>query len=324
MTPESHGWIKLHRKLLAWPLFKKPLTAHLWQYCLLRANHEPADIWASGETVHLEPGQFIIGRHAATKETGLSEKQYRTAINHLENENCIKRANHSANQFSIITIVNWPTYQSNGTDTGQPKGQAGANQGPTKGQPRATDKNDKKEEEGEEEEETSSAKADNACPGFDRFWKAWPKHFRKTGKTKCQAIWKRQGLEARTEQVLLAVKQDKGSPKWEEDGGQYVPMPSTWLNGCRWDRDETCTDEPEHEAPRDPSVPEGWVRGSDGELHMDLENFVCPDPEYANEVMEQIRANTKTPEEEAYLEDADRRARKIEEADRLARKSANV
>jgi len=175
-----------------------------------------------------------------------------------------------------------------------------------------------------EEETTSSAKADSACPGFDRFWKAWPKHFRKTGKTKCQAIWKRQGLEARTEQVLLAVKQDKGSPKWEEDGGQYVPMPSTWLNGCRWDRDETCTDEPEHEAPRDPSVPEGWVRGSDGDLHMDLENFVCPDPEYANEVMEQIRANTKTPEEEAYLEDADRRARKIEEADRLARKSANV
>jgi len=83
----NNGWVKEHRKLLDWPLFKKPLTAHLWEYCRLRANHAAVDLWAGGERLHLEPGQFIIGRHAACEDTGLTDKQYRVAMLHLETRN---------------------------------------------------------------------------------------------------------------------------------------------------------------------------------------------------------------------------------------------
>jgi hypothetical protein len=34
------------------------------------------------------------------------------------------------------------------------------------------------------------------------------------------------------------VKVWKNSQQWTKDGGQFIPMPATWLNGRRWE-DET-------------------------------------------------------------------------------------
>ena len=70
---------------------------------------------------------------------------------------------------------------------------------------------------------------------FDRFWAAWPRHFRKVSKGKCKHVWKRDGLDKNAEHVIGVLEAMK--TKWLEDGNKYVPSPLVFLNQQRWDCD---------------------------------------------------------------------------------------
>jgi hypothetical protein len=68
---------------------------------------------------------------------------------------------------------------------------------------------------------------------FDRFWHAYP---RKIGKGAARQAWKRlKPDEALLAQMLAAIDQQQGSVQWNRDGGQYIPLPSTWLKQERWE-----------------------------------------------------------------------------------------
>ena len=73
--------------------------------------------------------------------------------------------------------------------------------------------------------------------GFVRFWAAWPKHFRKVAKSYCYTIWRRDKLEKLADTILLAVMAYRCGQvgNWAQQGGQFIPMPQTWLKGKRWD-----------------------------------------------------------------------------------------
>lgn len=77
--------------------------------------------------------------------------------------------------------------------------------------------------------------------GFDEFWKAYP---RKVGKADALRAWKRAKCSGIVPKILEAVTKQKETSGWKNEGGRYIPHPSTWLNQGRWD-DET-TPEPEH------------------------------------------------------------------------------
>lgn len=78
--------------------------------------------------------------------------------------------------------------------------------------------------------------ADGDLPGFERWWQTYPKSNR-VSKSKCLRKWRRVGLEERTEQLVRALLADACSDQWLRDGGRFVPMPATWLNQERWDRE---------------------------------------------------------------------------------------
>ena len=65
------------------------------------------------------------------------------------------------------------------------------------------------------------------------FWKAYPK---KSGKDKALESWKKKNPPLQT--CLSALKWQTRSTQWTKDGGQFIPMPTTWINQGRW------TDEP--------------------------------------------------------------------------------
>ena len=68
---------------------------------------------------------------------------------------------------------------------------------------------------------------------FNQFWKAYPK---KQGKGICWKWWKkRKPSQELLQKMLTTIKLFSQSDKWQEGGGQYIPMPSTWLNQERWD-----------------------------------------------------------------------------------------
>ena len=74
-------------------------------------------------------------------------------------------------------------------------------------------------------------------PGFDTFWRAWPRHFRKSQKGQCLKRWVKDGLEAMAAQVIARVLYDRECRDWTESEGQYIPAPLVWLNGQKWDDD---------------------------------------------------------------------------------------
>lgn len=68
---------------------------------------------------------------------------------------------------------------------------------------------------------------------FDRFWTAYPRHVNKPSARK--AFDKLNPDEQLLTTMLTAIEAQKGSAQWQENGGQYIPHPATWLNGHRWE-----------------------------------------------------------------------------------------
>ncbi|HQB35861.1 MAG TPA: hypothetical protein PLY11_14080 [Syntrophorhabdus sp.] len=134
------GWICLHRKLLGSRVFHNPYLLKIWIWCLLRANHK--DEWVamiSGKRsieVHIHPGQFIFGRDSAAKDLKMTPSGTWKRIKKLE---MIGNLNIESNsQYSIISIVNWNSYQEV-FEKGNSKGNY---RGTGKEQPSNTDNND--------------------------------------------------------------------------------------------------------------------------------------------------------------------------------------
>lgn len=70
---------------------------------------------------------------------------------------------------------------------------------------------------------------------FEIFWEAYP---RKVGKKYAKQIWDKKIKLEQIGAVLEGLEEYKTSLEWLKDGGQYIPHPSTFLNGERWE-DET-------------------------------------------------------------------------------------
>jgi len=68
-------------------------------------------VFVDGQQVELAPGQFITGRDQVSRDTGLTEQNYRTAIKRLKSTGSI--TTRTTNRCTIITVVNWHSYQAN-------------------------------------------------------------------------------------------------------------------------------------------------------------------------------------------------------------------
>jgi len=68
---------------------------------------------------------------------------------------------------------------------------------------------------------------------FERFWSAYPK---KVGKAKAIVAFKKiDPQNGMIERILSAIDKQSKTDQWLKDGGQYIPHPTTWLNGRRWE-----------------------------------------------------------------------------------------
>lgn len=94
----------------------------------------------------------------------------------------------------------------------------------------------------------------NTPSDFDLFWSAYP---RKVDKKKARAAFAK--VRAPVSQLLAALEVQKKSEQWLKSGGQYVPHPTTWLNGERWEDDVSATTAPAATpAPAAESLGEEW------------------------------------------------------------------
>ena len=94
------------------------------------------------------------------------------------------------------------------------------------------------QEEVEAEEEVKKPPVRKKTPHgewFAKFWETWPAGVHKVGKKPCAEKWKRENLDDIAKQIVDRVAFMARTVQWTRDGGQFAPMPITWLNQRRWE-----------------------------------------------------------------------------------------
>lgn len=130
------GFIKLYRQLTSWEWYQDANTKSLFLHLLLMANHAPGK-WKG---IEVGRGQHITSTKKLAKETGLTIKEVRTALLHLEKTGEISKK--GASRWTLLTVENYGFYQGEEPE----KGKQRASKGQAKGKQRATNKKEKKEE----------------------------------------------------------------------------------------------------------------------------------------------------------------------------------
>lgn len=130
-TREKTSWIALDRNILSWRWYKDVATKSLFLHLLLKAN--VTDHGFKDQTIFR--GELATSIASLSDETGLSQKQVRTALRHLVSTGEItKRAIKGHGGFTVISIARYDFYQSQTANKGQIKGEQRASKGHLKGE----------------------------------------------------------------------------------------------------------------------------------------------------------------------------------------------
>lgn len=100
------GWIKIHRGLLDWEWYSDTNCVRMALHLLLMANFQTKR-WRG---ITVERGQLVTSRSMLARETGLSEREVRTAISKLEKSDFL--TSRATSSYTIVTICNYEKYQS--------------------------------------------------------------------------------------------------------------------------------------------------------------------------------------------------------------------
>ena len=99
-------FIKIYPEcMLSWKWYSNLVVRVFFLHCLFKANYK-AKTW-QGETI--QAGEFVTSLKHLSDETGLSQRQCRTAIKHLKSTG--ELTIRTTNRYSIITVNNWDKWQ---------------------------------------------------------------------------------------------------------------------------------------------------------------------------------------------------------------------
>lgn len=136
---EKTTWIKLDRNIMDWRWYKDHNTKEVFIHLLLKANIKPHGF----RNVTIGRGELATSYGSLAAETGLTTRQIRTALDHLQTTGEIVLKRH--NRFTVISISNYDLYQSQTADKRQAECHPNDNQTTGKRQQSKKEKNEKKE-----------------------------------------------------------------------------------------------------------------------------------------------------------------------------------
>ena len=99
------SYIKLSRGLLDWEWYSDINTTRAFIHMLLKAN------WRDGnfKGVPVPRGSFVSSIGKLANETGLTEREIRTAISHLKTTGEV--TSKTTNKFTVFSVVKYDLYQ---------------------------------------------------------------------------------------------------------------------------------------------------------------------------------------------------------------------
>lgn len=99
------GFVKIERKITKWRWYQDTATFKLFIHLILTANYEDRDF----ENITVKRGQRVASIRTLAAESGLTEKNVRTAIKHLKETQEVAQS--ATPKYSVFTIVNYEKYQ---------------------------------------------------------------------------------------------------------------------------------------------------------------------------------------------------------------------
>ena len=102
----GNGFMFLPRDIRKWGWYKDSKMVHMLIHLMLEAQYQDNDC----RGIKLKRGQLLTGRKQLSEETGLTEREVRTTIKRLANDQQITIK--TTNKYSIITVCNYDSWQS--------------------------------------------------------------------------------------------------------------------------------------------------------------------------------------------------------------------
>ena len=133
-SEHGDGYVKIYRKLLTSAVFQHDNLLKVWIWCLVRANWHDTMCLFDGVELKVGRGSFISGRYTGSTECHMKPKTFYNQLVKLQELGNIFLK--SDNRKTLITIVNYSSYQDDQTTDGQPLD----NKRTTGGQQEDTDK----------------------------------------------------------------------------------------------------------------------------------------------------------------------------------------
>lgn len=99
------GFVKIDRKITKWRWYKDTSTFKIFLHLILTANYEDREF----EDIVIKRGQRVASIRNLAAESGLTEKNVRTAIKHLKATGEV--ASLSTPKYTVFTVVNYEKYQ---------------------------------------------------------------------------------------------------------------------------------------------------------------------------------------------------------------------
>lgn len=141
------GWIKLHRKIVEWEWYADTATRSVFIHLLLTAEFEPR-VWRG---VLIERGQALTTVAELSAILKLTPQQTKRALKNNQNSKQITIK--TTNKNSLITIVNYDTYQGVNSENNKQNNKQTTNETSLKEQTNQQASYKERREEGKKEEE---------------------------------------------------------------------------------------------------------------------------------------------------------------------------
>ena len=238
------GYIKIDRKIDSWEYRHDMSRLGFWLHLLLSAE------WKGPER-----GSFITSIRELEQGTSLTHRTITKFLDELEELQQIQRE--SVGKKTRITVMKYEDYQ-NGLS--RPKNRDNVAEMPqSDAEPWPKNRDNVAEMPQSEsnpslfnrnKEEIKSIKKRNTYTGesvdaelltdaeiwFSEFWKVYPKH---KAKAAAEKAFRKVCTSADEFRRIMAGLNNAISRDWQNIDPRYIPYPATWINGKRWEDEET-------------------------------------------------------------------------------------
>lgn len=99
------GFMILPREIRRWSWYRNSKMVHMLVHLMLEAQYQDSSYMG----IEIKRGQLVTGRKQLAVETGMSEREVRTCLERLQNDQQISIK--TTNRFSIITVCNYDSWQ---------------------------------------------------------------------------------------------------------------------------------------------------------------------------------------------------------------------